>query len=278
MIFHYFPSGLLGLAMTAVMASFMSGMAANVTSFNTVWTYDIYQRGSKKTDAQLLRRGKIATVADILLAICCAYVAVNYNNIMSLLQLVCGFVNAPLFATFLLGIFTRRSNSTGLFLGLVIGTPSAVVFHGLSFAVGNPPGVKGAWIRPLVSFPKEMSQGFWVAIVAFSVTFIINLGLSLASGHRKPDEELRGLVYSLTLKERRFWRMPSMRTRRPSASSSLSHASSSTFSSGNHLPPCSYGRASSYRYPFYYLWPHASRPGPLHARQRDLPKVARHQH
>jgi SSS family solute:Na+ symporter len=202
MIFHYFPSGLLGLAMTAVMASFMSGMAANVTSFNTVVTYDIYQRGSKKTDSELLRMGKIATVAGILLAICCAYVAANYNNIMSILQLVFGFVNAPLFATFLLGMFTRRSNSTGSFWGLVIGTTSAVVFHGLSFAVGNAPGVKGAWIHPLVSFPKEMSQGFWVAIVAFSVTFLINLGLSIASGHRKPDEELRGLVYSLTPKEK----------------------------------------------------------------------------
>jgi SSS family solute:Na+ symporter len=202
MMFHYFPNGLLGLAMTALMASFMSGMAANVTAFNTVWTYDIYQRGTKKTDAQLLRMGKVATVAGIVLAIGCAYVAANYNNIMSILQLVFGFVNAPLFATFLLGMFTRRSNHTGSFWGLVIGTASAVVFHGLSFAAGNAPGVKGAWLSPLVEFPKEMSQGFWVAIVAFSVTFAVNLVLSLVSGHRRPDDELRGLVYSLTPQDR----------------------------------------------------------------------------
>ena len=204
MIFHYFPNGLLGLAMTALMASFMSGMAANVTAFNTVWTYDIYVQkfggGAKKTDKQLLRMAKLATVAGILLAIACAYVAANYNNIMSILQLVFGFVNAPLFATFLLGMFTRRSNNTGAFWGLVIGTSSAIAFHGMSFASGNAIGIKGGWIQPLVEFPKEMSQGFWVAIVAFSITFIVNAGLSLATGRNKSDDELRGLVYSLTEK------------------------------------------------------------------------------
>ena len=43
MLAHYFPPGMLGLGLTALMASFMSGMAGNVTAFNTVWTYDIYQ-------------------------------------------------------------------------------------------------------------------------------------------------------------------------------------------------------------------------------------------
>jgi SSS family solute:Na+ symporter len=202
MMFHYFPNGLLGLAMTALMASFMSGMAANVTAFNTVLTYDIYQRGSKKTDAELLRMGKLATIIGIFLAVGCAYVAANYNNIMSILQLVFGFVNAPLFATFLLGMFTRRSNHSGSFWGLVIGTSSAVVFHGLSLASGNAPGIKGAWLSPVFEFPKELSQSFWVAIVAFSVTFIINLGISIVTGHRRTDDELRGLVYSLTPHDR----------------------------------------------------------------------------
>lgn len=211
MIFHYFPNGLLGLAMTALMASFMSGMAANVTAFNTVWTYDIYQQFSKgkKTDAQLLRMGKFATVAGIILAIGCAYIASNYNNIMSVLQLVFGFVNAPLFATFLLGMFTRRSNSTGAFWGLVIGTTSAILFHGMSIAATNTPGVKGGWLSyigmstdSLITFPKEMSQGFWVAIVAFSVTFLVNVVLSLATKRTKTDEDLKGLVYSLTEKHR----------------------------------------------------------------------------
>ena len=202
MIFHYFPNGLLGLALTALMASFMSGMAANVTAFNTVWTYDIYQQawGKGKSDRDLLNMGKLATVVGIVLAMGCALVASRYNNIMAILQLVFGFVNAPLFATFLLGMFTRRSNNTGSFWGLLIGTSTAVVFHGLCFATGNPAGIKGGWISPLIEYPKEMSQGFWIAIVAFSTTFIINALLSLATPRTKSDDELRGLVYSLTEK------------------------------------------------------------------------------
>lgn len=203
MIFHYFPNGLLGLALTALMASFMSGMAANVTAFNTVWTYDLYKTMKpNQTDRQLLSMGKYATIFGIIAAMGFALVASKYNNIMSVLQLVFGFVNAPLFATFLLGMFTKRSNGTGSFWGLVVGTSAAVIFHGLSFATGNAPGVKGGWIGLTIEFPKEMSQNFWIAIVAFSTTFIVNAALSLITPRTKSDDELRGLVYSLTPKHR----------------------------------------------------------------------------
>jgi SSS family solute:Na+ symporter len=203
MILHYFPNGLLGLALTALMASFMSGMAANVTAFNTVWTYDLYSQmtGGKKTDRQLLSMAKIATIGGIILAMGCALIAAKYNNIMAILQLIFGFVNAPLFATFLMGMFTKRSNNAGAFWGLLIGTGTAVVFHGLSWVTGNGPGVKGAWIAPVFEYPKDLSQSFMVAIVAFSVTFIINASLSFTSGRNKTDEELAGLVYSLTPKQ-----------------------------------------------------------------------------
>ena len=203
MIFHYFPNGLLGLALTALMASFMSGMAANVTAFNTVWTYDIYKAiNPNKTDKELLAMGKYATVFGIIAAMGCALIASKYNNIMSVLQLVFGFVNAPLFATFLLGMFTKRSTGAGAFTGLAIGTATAVIFHGICYATGNPPGIKGAWIAQLIEYPKEMSQGFWVAIVAFSTTFVVNFIVSMFTKRTKSDDELRGLVYSLTAKER----------------------------------------------------------------------------
>lgn len=204
MIFHYFPNGLLGLALTALMASFMSGMAANVTAFNTVWTYDIYQQawGRGKSDKELLSMGRIATVVGIVLAMGCAFIAAKYNNIMAILQLVFGFVNAPLFATFLLGMFTRWSNNVGSFWGLVVGTSSAVIFHGLTFVTGNAPGVKGGWIHPLVEYPKDLSQTFWVASMAFSMTFLVNAILSLMTQRNKSNEELRGLVYSLTEKQK----------------------------------------------------------------------------
>ncbi len=203
MILNYFPNGLLGLALTALMASFMSGMAANVTAFNTVWTYDLYSQmsGGKKTDRDLLNMGKLATIAGIILAMGCALIAAKYNNIMAILQLVFGFVNAPLFATFLMGMFTKRSNNAGAFWGLLIGTGTAVIFHGLSWVTGNAPGVKGAWISQMFEYPKDLSQSFMVAIVAFSVTFLINFVLSFTTGRNKTDEELAGLVYSLTPKQ-----------------------------------------------------------------------------
>jgi len=208
MLLHYFPSGMLGLALTALMASFMSGMAANVTAFNTVWTYDIYQStlGRGKDDAHLLRMGKYATVFGIIASMGFALVAAQYNNILSILQLVFGFVNAPLFATFLLGMFSRRSSSRGAFAGLVTGTLAALLYHGLSHAAANPLGMKGGWLAQLLGQPAaftlgtELAQTFWLATVAFTATFVVNLAVSLASGQEKSDAELGGLVYSLTPK------------------------------------------------------------------------------
>jgi len=99
MLVHLFPSGMLGLGVTALLASFMSGMAGNVTAFNTVWTYDIYQSHIRRgaSDAHYLWMGRIATVGGVVLALGAAYVAGAFNNIMDLLQLVFAFVNAPLF-------------------------------------------------------------------------------------------------------------------------------------------------------------------------------------
>lgn len=208
MLLHYFPSGMLGLALTALMASFMSGMAANVTAFNTVWTYDIYQStiGRGKDDAHLLRMGKYATVFGIIASMGFALVAAQYNNILSILQLVFGFVNAPLFATFLLGMFSRRASSRGAFAGLITGTTAALLYHGLSHASKNPLGMKGGWLAQLLDRPAcftlgtELAQTFWLATVAFGATFVVNLAISLASGRDKTDAELGGLVYSLTPK------------------------------------------------------------------------------
>ena len=134
MLGHYFPSGILGLGLTALMASFMSGMAGNVTAFNTVWTYDIYQAYLRPnaSDSALLWMGRAATVVGIAVSVAAAYFAAHFNNIMDLLQLVFAFVNAPLFATFLLGMFWRRATGHGAFFGLVSGTLAAAIHHGLT--------------------------------------------------------------------------------------------------------------------------------------------------
>ena len=199
LLLTFFPSGLLGLGLTALIASFMSGMAGNVTAFNTVWTYDIYQSYIKKdgTDAHYLWMGRVTTVAGISLSVATAYVATRFNNIMDLLQLVFAFVNAPVFATFLLGMFWKRASGHGAFAGLLSGTLAAAVHHGLSLPLGAGAGFKGGWLGLVHRYPSEMAQNFWTAIFAWSTCFVITILVSLVT--RAPDEEkLRGLVYSLT--------------------------------------------------------------------------------
>jgi len=198
----YLPTGLLGIGFTALMASFMSGMAGNVTAFNTVWTYDIYQSylAPNKTDAHYLWMGRFATVFGILISIAAAFLASQFNNIMDMLQLVFGFVNAPLFATFLLGMFWRRTTGHGAFFGLIGGTTAAALFHGLALTKGCVPGIKGGWLHPMFPFQSEMGQNFWMAIVAWSACFGLTVLISLLTRRTKSDEELKGLVYSLTPK------------------------------------------------------------------------------
>jgi SSS family solute:Na+ symporter len=200
MLGHYFPAGLLGLGLTALMASFMSGMAGNVTAFNTVWTYDIYQAYIKRgaSDRHYLWMGRMATVFGIALSVATAYATTQFNNIMDMLQLVFAFVNAPLFATFLLGMFWRRTTGHGAFSGLVAGTLAAALHHGLTLPRGSAVGIKGGWLgAALNTYPSEMAQNFWTAIWAWTVCFVVTIVVSLAT-HPRPDAELRGLVYSLT--------------------------------------------------------------------------------
>ena len=191
---HFYPSGLLGLGITALMASFMSGMAGNVTAFNTVWTYDIYQGYIRRNapDSHYLRVGRWATVFGIAASIAAAYLARSYNNLMDLLQLVFGFVNAPLFATFLLGMFWKRATGHGAFAGLLAGTGAAALTHGLTVAEQ-----KGGWLATWHEFPSTMAQNFWIAIFAWSACFVVTILVSLATRPR-PESELRGLVFGLT--------------------------------------------------------------------------------
>jgi SSS family solute:Na+ symporter len=200
MLVRYFPSGLLGLGLCALMASFMSGMAGNTTAFNSVWTYDIYQSYINKgaSDQHYLWMGRASTVFGLAIAVAAAYVAGQFNNIMDVLQLVFAFVNAPLFATFLLGMFWKRATGHGAFCGLLSGTAAAAIHHGLTLPEGSVPGVKGGFLGLVVHhYPSEMAQNFWTAIFAWTTCFAVTIVVSLLTTPR-PDAELKGLVYALT--------------------------------------------------------------------------------
>ena len=207
----YCPPGLMGLALTALMASFMSGMAGNVTAFNAVWTYDIYQAyiAPGKPDEHYLRMGSWVTGVGILLSIFCAYFASFFDNAMDVIQLIFSFINAPVFATFLLGMFWARATSVGAFVGLACGTLTSALFHLCTIATGNDPGfAKGAWLTNMLHLPpaqtyhSDMAKNFWMASFAFLGCFFITIVVSLLTSRTKSDEELKGLVYSLTEKVR----------------------------------------------------------------------------
>jgi SSS family solute:Na+ symporter len=213
MLLHFFPTGILGLGLTALLASFMSGMAGNVTAFNTVFTYDLYQSYIHPggTDKHYMAVGRWATVGGIALSICTAYAAISFNNIMDTLQLVFSFVNAPLFATFLLGMFWKRATGHGAFIGLITGTAAAMLHHGLTLPIEANPGIHGGWITVVHHYPSDMAQNFWGAIFAFSANFIVTVIVSLMT-KPKPESELVGLVHSLTPKppseNLAWWRRP----------------------------------------------------------------------
>ena len=193
---HFYPSGMLGVGLTALMASFMSGMAGNVTAFNTVITYDFYQGHIKKdaSDHHYLVVGRIATVTGVVLSIAAAYVALQFNNLLDFLELVFSFVNPPLFATFLLGMFWKRATGDGAFWGLLCGTIGAGLTESLSVAEGQ-----GGWIASMHVFPSQMAQNFWISIVAWTICFVVTIVVSLMTRPR-PSKELEeeGLVYGLT--------------------------------------------------------------------------------
>jgi SSS family solute:Na+ symporter len=191
---QFYPSGMLGVGLTALMASFMSGMAGNVTAFNTVFTYDIYQSYIRKNapDQHYLWVGRAMTVIGVALSIGTAFLATHFNNIMDFLQLVFGFVNAPLFATFLLGMFWKRTTGHAAFTGLIAGTFAAFLTYSLTMAEG-----KGGWMGTVHQFPSAMAQNFWIAIDAWVICFLVTMLISLVT-KPKTNAELHNLVYGAT--------------------------------------------------------------------------------
>jgi SSS family solute:Na+ symporter len=202
MLAHYYPSGILGLGLTALLASFMSGMAGNVSAFNTVWTYDIYQSYIRpnRDDKHYLRVGQIATIVGVIVSIGAAYLAKQFGNIMDFLQMVFSMVNAPLFAILSLGMFWKRATGHAAFWGLLVGISCALMHHGLTLPAGASADeiIKGGWISVVHTYPSGMAQSFWTAIVAWTTATLVTVSMTFMTKQKKSNDELTGLVYSLT--------------------------------------------------------------------------------
>jgi solute:Na+ symporter, SSS family len=189
LISKYFPEGMLGIAVTGLVAAFMAGVAANVTAFNTVFTYDLWQGYVKRDrDAQYyLRVGRVATAGGLVISIATAFIAKGYSNIMNYVQLLFSYFNAPLFATFIIAMFWKRSTPWAGFWGLIAGFLGAFWTHEL-YSWGT------------INLGSELAASFWGAIVAFVADAVVTVGVSLVT-QPKPEEELRGLVWGLTKHE-----------------------------------------------------------------------------
>ena len=189
------PNGMLGVAIAGLLASFMAGMAANISAFNTVLSYDLWQTYVRKDreDSYYTGVGRVATVAATVTAIGTATFAASYSNIMNYLQTLFGFFNAPLFATFIIGMFWKRMTPTAGWVGLVSGTLTAVL---VAFLSEDAFGSASLGVLPLTG----QGASFAAAGAAFVVDLIVSVAVSLAT-RPKPETELRGLVYSLTPKQ-----------------------------------------------------------------------------
>ncbi len=189
------PNGLLGLAIAGLLAAFMAGMAANISAFNTVFSYDLWQRYIRKdhSDDYYLRIGRLATVGATFVAIFTAIIASSFSNIMNYLQTLFGFFNAPLFATFILGMFWKKMTPTAGWVGLSAGTISAVIF---AFLSQDSFGSASLGVIPI----GGQGAAFLAASTAFVVDIVLSVLISLKT-EPKPVAELRGLVYSETPKE-----------------------------------------------------------------------------
>jgi SSS family solute:Na+ symporter len=184
------PNGVLGIAVTGLLAAFMAGMAANVSSFNTVMTYDLIQPYfiKDRDDQYYLRMGRIVTVVGIVVAVGTAGIASQYGNIMNYIQLLFGFFNAPLFATFIIAMYWKRATPWSGLYGLIAGTLGAAVIHVLYAGAG------WAGISPQLGFGSAQSANFYGAITAFGADAAVMVLVSLVTAP-KPEEELAGLVW-----------------------------------------------------------------------------------
>jgi solute:Na+ symporter, SSS family len=191
LMLHYYGPGLLGVGVAAILASLMSALAGNITALSTIWTHDLYRTylQSGREDAHYVRVGRFAMMGATCFSLVAAYIAVRYNSLMDYLQLVFSLFNAPLFATLLLGMFTRWATPTAAFWGLLCG---------MVISIGHNFAYRFDWLH----YGSQMGANFYGAIYGWSVCFVVTAAMS-AFTRGKPVEELEGITFSVTGK---MWR------------------------------------------------------------------------
>ncbi|MGY4977360.1 sodium:solute symporter family protein [Streptomyces sp. 900105755] len=181
------PNGVLGIAVTGLLAAFMAGMAANVSSFNTVFTTDIWAKYVVKgrEDGYYVRFGRLITAIGVCASIGTAFLASSFSNIMSYLQTLFSFFNVPMFVVFIVGMFWKRASAKSGFWGLLAGTVTAMVNYFVLYKKG------------IIGIPSDQGANFVSAIAGFVAGAVVMVIVSLFTAP-KPEAELAGLVYGTT--------------------------------------------------------------------------------
>jgi SSS family solute:Na+ symporter len=174
----------LGIAVTGLLAAFMAGMAANVSSFNTVFTSDIWRRYvvTDREDSYYVRFGRLITVIGVLASIGTAFLASSFSNIMAYLQTLFSFFNVPMFVAFIVGMFWKRASAKSGFWGLLAGTTAAMINYFVIYKQG------------IIAIPSDQGANFVSAIAGFVAGAVVMVAVSLFTAP-KPAEDLQGLVY-----------------------------------------------------------------------------------
>jgi len=181
---RYYGTGMLGLGLTALLASFMSGMAGNITAFNTVFTYDLYQTYLVKDqpDSHYLSVARWATVWGTLLSCISAYIALYFDNLMDYMQLLGALAIAPFFVVFFLGMFWKRVSATAAFYGILAGMVACSSEY-ILYRVG------------VLHFKTPMASNVWTSVWAFAGGVPVTVAATLLTS--PPDiTKLKGLTYA----------------------------------------------------------------------------------
>ena len=186
---HYYSRGLLGLGISAILASLMTGLSGNISALSALWTHDLYRAHIRphQKDLHYLIVGRVSTIVAAAISVMTAYIALRYNNLMDYLQLLFSLFNAPLFATFLLGMFTTWATPSAGFWGL---------FCGMIVAIAHNLAVRTHFI----TYGSDMLANFYGAVLGWGTCMVATSLISLFTA-RKTREELAGLTYFTQKKE-----------------------------------------------------------------------------
>lgn len=198
LLLHFLPTGILGLALTALLACCMSGLAANITAVTAIFDCDLYP-SNNSSDRRSIGAGRLFTAAALLLSAGIACALHNFGNIVGALLLFFALVNIPLLVAVLFGMFWKRATAAGAFAGLIAGFAATLLHHGLTLPAGATPGIHGGWIAVLHRYPGDLAQDFYAVLAAFSASLLVAFAVSLITA-AKAETELAGLVHSLATK------------------------------------------------------------------------------